>query len=44
MPSAQGAGIVCSKTLGGSKVDPAFHPSDVDKMTNRNFWELNGKK
>ena len=21
-----------------------FHPSEVDKMSTRNFWELNGKK
>ena len=25
---------------GGSKVDLAFHPSEVDKMSTRNFWEL----
>ena len=23
--------------LGGSKVDPTLHPSEVDKMSNRNF-------
>ena len=22
----------------------AFHPSEVDKMSTRNFWELSGKK
>ena len=33
-----------SKPLGSSKADPAFYPSEVDKMSNRNFWELNGKK
>ena len=27
-----------------SKVNSAFHPSEVDKMSTRNFWELNGKK
>ena len=27
-----------------SKVDSAFHPSKVDKMSTRNFWELCGKK
>ena len=27
-----------------SKVDSVFHPSDVGKMSNRNFWELSGKK
>ena len=33
-----------SKPLGGSKVDSAFHLSEVDKMRARNFWELSGKK
>ena len=28
----------------GSKVDSAFHPSEVNKMSNRKFWELSGKK
>ena len=37
-------GVPCSKPLGGSKVDSAFHPSKVDKMSTRNFWELSGKK
>ena len=37
-------GVLCSKPLGGSKVDSAFHPSKVDKISTRNFWELNGKK
>ena len=37
-------GVPCSKQLGGSKVDSAFHRSEVDKMITRNFWELNGKK
>ena len=37
-------GIPCSKPLGGSKVDSAFHPSEVDKVSTRNFWGLNGKK
>ena len=23
---------------------PRPHPSEVDKMSTRNFWELNGKK
>ena len=36
--------VPCSKPLGGSKVDSVFHPSEVDKMNTRNFWELNGKK
>ena len=26
------------------QVDSAFHPSDVDKMSTRNFWEVSGKK
>ena len=26
--------------MGGSKVNSAFHPSKVDKMSTRNFWEL----
>ena len=33
-----------TEPLGGSKVDSAFHPSEVDKMSTRNFWELSGKK
>ena len=37
-------GVLCSKPLGGSKVDSAFHSPEVDKMSTRNFWELNGKK
>ena len=36
--------LPCSKPLGGSKVDSAFHSSKVDKMGTRNFWELSGKK
>ena len=37
-------GVPCSKPLGVSKVDLAFHPSEVDKMSTMNFWELNGEK
>ena len=37
-------GVPCLKSLGGSKVDSAFHPSEVDEMSSRNFWELGGKK
>ena len=37
-------GVLCSKPLGGSKTDSAFHPSEDDKMSTRNFWELGGKK
>ena len=36
--------VWCSNTLGGFNVDSAFHPSEVDKMSTRNFWELSGKK
>ena len=32
------------KPLGGFKVNSAFRPSKVDKMSTRNFWELSGKK
>ena len=32
--------VPCSKPLGGSKVDSAVHPSEVDKMNTRDFWEL----
>ena len=37
-------GVQFSKPLGCSKVDSAFHPSEVDKTSTRNFWEHNGKK
>ena len=37
-------GIPCSKPLGDSKFDSAFHPCEVDKMSTRNIWELGGKK
>ena len=37
-------GVLCSKPLGGSKADSVFHPSEVDKMSTRNFWEIIGKK
>ena len=36
--------VPCSNPLGGPKVDSAFHPSEVDKMSTRTFWELSGKK
>ena len=29
-----------SKPLGGSKVNSAVHPSEVDKMSTWDFWEL----
>ena len=37
-------GTPCSKPLGGSKFDSAFHPSEVNKISTRNFWELSSKK
>ena len=37
-------GVLCSKPPGGSKVDSAFHSSEVNKMSTSNFWELSGKK
>ena len=37
-------GVRCSKALVGFKIDSAFHPFEVDKMSTRNFWELSGKK
>ena len=37
-------GIPCSRPLGDSKFDSALHPSEVDKMSTRNIWELGGKK
>ena len=35
--------IPCSKPWGGSKVDSAFHPSEVNKVRTRKLWELSGK-
>ena len=37
-------GTPYSKPLGCSKVDAVFHPSEVDQISTRNFWELNGEK
>ena len=37
-------GVTCSKPLGGSKVDSAFHTSEVGKMSTRNCWEHSGQK
>ena len=34
----------CSKPLGGSKVDLAFQPSEVNQISTRDFLELSGKK
>ena len=36
-------GVLFSRPLGCSKVDSAFHLSEIDKMSTRNFLELNGK-
>ena len=36
--------LALKKALGGSKVDSAFHPSEFDEVTTRNFWDLSGKK
>ena len=36
--------VPCSKPLGGSKVDPTFHLSDINQISIKNFWELSGKK
>ena len=36
--------VLCSKPQGGFKVDSAFHPSEVDQMSTRNFGGLRGKK
>ena len=36
--------IPCPKPLGCSEVDSALHPSEVDKMSTKNFWKLNGKR
>ena len=33
-----------SKPLGGSKVDSAFHSSEVDQLSNKTSWGLSGKK
>ena len=37
-------GAPCSNPLGGSMVNLDFQPSEVDKMSTRNIWELSGKK
>ena len=36
--------VLCSKPLGASKVDSVFHPSEVNQMSTRDFWELSGEK
>ena len=37
-------GILGSKPQGASKVNSAFHPSEVDQMSTRKFWGPSGKK
>ena len=36
--------VSCTKPQSGSKVNLAFHVSEVDKISTRNFWKLIGKK
>ena len=36
--------ILTQDQICGSKVDSAFHPSKLVKMSTRNFWKLSGKK
>ena len=36
--------VSCSKPPGDSKVGSTLHPSEVDKVSTRNFWELISKK
>ena len=44
LDSQSNPGVPSSKQMGGSKVNSAFHPFDVDYMSTRNFYELSGKK
>ena len=37
-------GVLCSKPLGGFRLNSAFHPSKVDQMSTRNLWKLSDKK
>ena len=41
IPNPGGPG---SKPLEGSKVHSAVHPSEVNKISTRNLWELSGEK
>ena len=43
-PMVNEAMVPCSKPQGGSKSNSAFHPSEVNKVSTRNFWGLSGKK
>ena len=36
--------VPSSNPLDGFKLDSAFHPSEVNKLSSRNFLERNGKK
>ena len=36
--------VPCLKPLGFSKMDSAFHPSKIGKMSTRNFRELSDKR
>ena len=36
--------MITTKPLYGFKVNSAFHPSQVDQMSSRNFWEPSDKK
>ena len=36
--------VLCSKALGGSEAEPAFHSTEVDQMGTRNLSELSCKK
>ena len=44
IPKIPNPGVPCSKSMGASKVDSDFHPSEVDQMSTWNIWELSGKK
>ena len=33
-------GVLCTKPVSGSKVDLALYPSEVNKISARNFWKL----
>ena len=37
-------GVPGSKSLGDSKVNSAFYPSEVDQMGTRAYWGISGKK
>ena len=37
-------GVLGSKPLRASKVNSAFHPSEVNQMSTRKFWGPSGKK